>query len=312
MSHDQTFKNLLRIFFYDFLILFLPEIAANVDPKDIEFVNTEDFIDWPVGQRRAADLVARVTPHNQGPLVVLVHTEIEAEPDSDFGFRLWEYNAMLTLRFRPVVITVALLPFMIGRGIELARYVESAFGQDYIKLEYWRIPMRGLKADDYLAAGPALGAAFAALMRPGSGGTVDLKYAIANRLDQGDIDEPTQRMLVDFMKTYLILTDEEQAQYLARPTPEGDRTMAAVEQTWSERLIAQGVEQGIQEGIQEGIQQGILRGKREAVVRLAHERFGTAPVDLEERLAGLDETALDRLLVRVVRVSSVEELVADL
>jgi hypothetical protein len=264
--------------------------------RDIEFVNTEDFIDWPVGQRRAADLVARVTPHNQGPLVVLVHTEIEAEPDADFGFRLWEYNAMLTLRFRPVVITVALLPFMTGRGIKLARYVETAFGQDYIKLEYWRIPLRGLKAADYLAAGPALGAAFAALMRPGSGGTVDLKYAIANRLDQGDSDDATRRMLVDFMKTYLILTTEEQAQYEARLTPKGDRTMAAVEQTWSERLI----------------EQGVLQGKRETIVRQTRERFGTIPAGLEARLAGMDEAALDGLLVRLIHVASADELVAGL
>jgi hypothetical protein len=76
--------------------------------------------------------VARVTPHNQGPLVVFVHTEIEAEPDADFSFRLWEYNTVLTLRFHPVVTTVALLPFMTGKGIELAHYVETAFGQDYI------------------------------------------------------------------------------------------------------------------------------------------------------------------------------------
>jgi hypothetical protein len=300
MSHDQTFKSLLRSFFHDFLTLFLPEIAANVDPKDIEFVDTEDFTDWPVGPRRAADLVARVTPANQGSLVVFVHTEIESEPDADFGFRLWEYNAMLTLRFHPVVITVALLPFMTGRGIELARYVETAFGQDYIKLEYWRIPLRGLKAEDYLAAGPALGAAFAALMRPSGGGTVDLKYAIANRLDQGDIDDPTRKMLVDFLQTYLILTNEEQAQYEARLTPKGDRTMAAVEQTWSERLIAQGVEQGIQ--------QGILRGKRETIVRQARERFGTIPAGIEERLVAMDEATLDGLLVRVLHVASVDDL----
>jgi hypothetical protein len=67
-----------------------------------------------------------------------------------------------------VVITVALLPFMTGRGIELARYVETAFGQDYIKLEYWRIPLRRLKADNYLAADPSLAIALAALMRPAS------------------------------------------------------------------------------------------------------------------------------------------------
>ena len=76
--------------------------------------------------------------------------------------------------------------------------------------------------------------------------------------------------------------------------------MAAVEQTWSERLIEQ------------GIQQGMLRGKRETVIRLARERFGTTPAGLEDRLDDLDEATLDGLLVRLIQVASVDELMADL
>ena len=41
MPHDQLFKQLLETFFYDFLSIFVPDIAAGVDPESISFVPTE-------------------------------------------------------------------------------------------------------------------------------------------------------------------------------------------------------------------------------------------------------------------------------
>jgi len=54
MSHDQLFKTLLRVFFADILALFLPALAARLVPA------STTFLDVPQGQRRIADLVARV------------------------------------------------------------------------------------------------------------------------------------------------------------------------------------------------------------------------------------------------------------
>jgi len=60
VGHDQLFKQLLQAFFADFLRLFDPDTAAALDLDTVTFVNPETFTDIPQGERRTADLVARV------------------------------------------------------------------------------------------------------------------------------------------------------------------------------------------------------------------------------------------------------------
>ncbi len=80
---------------------------------------------------------------------------------------MWEYNALLTLRRRRPAISAVLLPFSGRGGVRKARYVETLFGEEYIKLEYWWIELPSLSAADYAAGASLLGVALAALMRPG-------------------------------------------------------------------------------------------------------------------------------------------------
>jgi hypothetical protein len=41
INHDQNFKELLTTFFIEFLELFLPEVAAMIDPTAITFLQQE-------------------------------------------------------------------------------------------------------------------------------------------------------------------------------------------------------------------------------------------------------------------------------
>jgi len=184
VSHDQLFKDRLRGSFYDFLTLFLPEIAAGVDPESVEFLDVQDFTDRPEGGYRVADLVARVCYRDEPPRLVIVHTEVESEPDGRFPHRLWEYNALLTLRHGPPVVPIGLLPFAVGQGVELASYTEEAFGRKYRRLDYWRISLRGLPA----------------LMRPPPGGKVELKAAIFARLRRGDLALGTRALFFNLVQ----------------------------------------------------------------------------------------------------------------
>ena len=330
MSHDQLFKDLLRGFFYEFLTLFLPEIAAGVDPESIEFMDVQDFTDRPEGGYRVADLVARVRYRDEPPRLVIVHTEVESEPDGRFPYRLWEYNALLTLRHGPPVVPIGLLPFAVGQGVELATYTEEAFGRTYRRMDYWRISLRGLPAAEYLEGGPALGAALAALMRPPPGGKVELKAAIFARLRRGDLAPGTRALFFKFVQTYLELDEAEHADFARRMAPEGDVTMETLEKTWLDREIERGVtgnapwvdrmiERGIAEhapwadrlveqGIEQGIEQGTLQGKREAVRRVVRVRFGMESAELDARLTGLDGPALDVLFDRAVVVPDLTTL----
>ena len=51
MQTDQVFKDILHAFFEDFLALFLPELAAEIEPGSITFLDPEIF----TGIRRGHD-----------------------------------------------------------------------------------------------------------------------------------------------------------------------------------------------------------------------------------------------------------------
>ncbi len=149
MAHDQTFKDVLRGFFHDFLTLFLPAIADGIDAASITFLDPQTFTDIPEGLMRTADLVAEARTFDGAPELVLLHTEVQAEQEADLAYRMWEYNALLTLRRRRPAISAVLLPFSGRGGVRKVCYVETLFGEEYIKLEYWRIELPSLLAEDY-------------------------------------------------------------------------------------------------------------------------------------------------------------------
>src|SRR2546427_576698 len=100
MPRDQLFKELLRSFFREFLELFFPAAAARLDFSRVEFLDREVFTDIPEGSRREPDLVARTYTLDGRPEIILVHVEVQAKVDRDFPYRMWEYYALLRLRFK--------------------------------------------------------------------------------------------------------------------------------------------------------------------------------------------------------------------
>jgi hypothetical protein len=76
-SHDQLVKEILRVFFADFLSLVLPGTARRLRLGKQELLDKELFTDWPRGKRREVDLLARIPVRGTGKGPVLVHVEIE-------------------------------------------------------------------------------------------------------------------------------------------------------------------------------------------------------------------------------------------
>jgi len=312
MGHDQLFKDLLKAFFYDFLTLFLPAVAAGIDPDSITFLDPQTFTDLPQGYLRLADLVADIQASGGQFGMVLVHTEVQGELEAAFGYRMWEYNSLLRLRHRKPAISIALLPFLDAGEVRLVAYNETLFGQEYHLLDYWQVGLRGLSADDYLVATPILAPILASLMRPEGLGRVELKVAIAERLRASGLDDARLFLAVNFMETYLELDELEQIAYRARLQTEGTGTMEATKLTWADKILLQGIERGREEGIGRGREEGELMAKRAVAMRLARSRFGDLPADLETWLARADSDSLDVALDQLLRAESAAALLTAL
>jgi hypothetical protein len=194
------------------------------------------------------------------------------------------------------VISVELAPFAHTGTVELKRYTQTLFGQEYVCLEYWRIPLGALSADSYLTAEPVLGAALAALMRVQSGDRVDLRLASLERIAHSGLDEARQYLLVNFVETYLTLNEEERPAYERRLAQGGHMTVQALEMTWGERLR------------EEGREAGALSAKREMLLDVLRIRFGEVPEALAATIAQADDVWLSRTLHRAIVATGLEEL----
>jgi hypothetical protein len=59
IDHDRLFKELIETFFFDFVDLFLPEAAQDLDRDSINFLDKELFADVTSGESHEVDLVVK-------------------------------------------------------------------------------------------------------------------------------------------------------------------------------------------------------------------------------------------------------------
>ena len=104
IDHDQLFKQLLNAFFLEFLDLFAPELASNIDRDRLKFLPQEYFTDLIEGERRAMDLVVRISLRRRpnapgvGKVSVIIDLEHQSSTDAALDFqRMDELTAWLDL-----------------------------------------------------------------------------------------------------------------------------------------------------------------------------------------------------------------------
>jgi hypothetical protein len=111
MDHDRLFKELLSVFFFDFVDLFLPDVSAYID-KDFGFhpMNSELLNDERPGAIRSVDLLMRVKFRGE-ETCFLIHVENQASARSDFPKRMFDYFTRLLEIHQLPVYPVALFSY---------------------------------------------------------------------------------------------------------------------------------------------------------------------------------------------------------
>ena len=74
ISHDMLFKELLSMFFFEFVDLFLPQMGEYLDRSEIKFLPQEYFTDNKTGGRRAIDILVKVKFRGEDTCF-LIHVE---------------------------------------------------------------------------------------------------------------------------------------------------------------------------------------------------------------------------------------------
>ncbi len=319
MRHDQLAKTLISTFFADFLRLTLADTASRLRLGEAVFVDKEIFTDWPDGERRELDLLARI-PVEQEEMSLLVHVEIESRASGAMKKRLWWYYMQIRLHYRLLVLPI-LVNLRGGRpGVELLTMEEGFESLSTGMFRFRALGLSGCRAADWLLRPEPVAWAFAALMDPGEWSRAELKVECLRRVQQGGVAGFGKEVLVNWIETYVQLSGEDALEYRRLLALKRNKEIRHMDQTWLGKAEARGFEkgkaQGLEKGLRKGRSEGKAEGKAEAVDQMRRmvlgrieQRFGAVPDPVQAKVRTISSIeTLVKLLEKLPSLQSVEDV----
>ncbi len=285
IDHDRLFKELLTTFFADFIELFIPSMAAYLDSSSLVFLEKEIFTDVTAGDVHEADLVVKAR-FKDSDSFFLVHTESQAQPQSEFGMRLFRYFARLHEKFALPIYPVALFSFDSPKSNYPSVYEVSFPDLEVLRFRYAVIQLNQLDWRNFLGLNNPVAAALMSKMRIAPKDRPHVKLECLRMLTTLKLDRARVRMISGFIDTYLQLTAAETKLYSAEIGTLDDQQQEKVME-----IVTSWMKEGIKQGREEGRQEGAAT----LMSRL-----------LQRRLGPLEPSALDS--VKKLSLEQLEEL----
>lgn len=289
IDHDRLFKELLQQFFLEFLALFAPTLAEAVEPESVSFLDKEVFADLAGGERREADVVARVRLRGAGEAFLIVHVEHQSKAQTDFARRMFFYFARFHEKYGLPVYPIALFSYDAPARPEPSEYRVAAVGKEVLRFDFTVVQLNRLRWRDYLKSENPVASALMARMSVAPEDRPKVKWECLRLLATLRVTPAKMHFLSGFIDTYLRLSAAEleifQRDLEAAAPSEREEVMEMVT-SWME----EGIERGIEQGIEQGIAQGIEHGEEAIILRQLRRRFGTLTEPLEARIRSLQRT----------------------
>ena len=304
-KYDESWKEVIEIFFPQFLGFFFPQIAEEIDfTKEITFLDKElaKISKKGLGGRRV-DTLVRVYRKDGEEQWLLIHIEVQGyvQKPLEFECRMYVYNYRIFDRYDRNVIGLAVLTDEI-RSFRPGAY-RFEFGDFRLEMVF---PV--VKLLDYLerweelkrSANPFSVVVMAHLQSQKTRGKVrerfEWKLRLTRMLYERGYDKDTVLGLYRFIDWVLALPEGLEALVHEEIVKE-EEAMAMAYITTAERI-----------GMKKGLQQGLLEEAREMVLEALEERFGGVSPDLSERIREMGDRKVLRKLHRLaVRAGSLEE-----
>jgi hypothetical protein len=302
-DYDSPWKEALAHYLPDALALFFPEVSAQIDwargytllDKELQQVTR----DADLG-RRLADTLVQVWRREGTDAWVLIHIEVQGQPEQDFARRMFVYYYRIFDRFERSIMSVAVL------GDEHADWRPARFAHALwgctLELRYPVVKLLDWRArEDELAASanPFAVVVRAHLAAQETRGAVEArqraKVALIRGLYQRGYERAQILELIRLIDWFVALPEEQElVVHRALEAIQEEQKMAYV--TSFERR---------------GRAEGMLEGQRATLLRVIRARFGAVPDTLEKRIATADRERLDQLTDRVSTAASLDELLTD-
>jgi hypothetical protein len=181
--------------------------------------------------------------------------------------------------------------------VQWAEHTEYFLAEEIARFRFLGFGLSGAEAETYLAKPSPLAAALAALMRPKALSRPALKVACLNQIGRAKLDPAREFLLVNCVETYLALSGGEAEEYNRLLEEEPAREAKHMQDTWADRIRA------------EGERVGELRGEAKSILRILAKRgIAVSDAERERILACTDAETLAAWLERALTAKVCAEL----
>jgi predicted transposase YdaD len=283
----------------EFLELFFPQVITYLERESLEFLDKEIFTDVTAGEQYEADLVVKAKFREQESFF-LIHVENQANPQTDFGRRMFRYFARLYEKFALPIYPVAIFSYDAPRTPQPNIYRVQFPDKVVLEFNYAVIQLNRLNWREFLQHQNPVASALMAKMNIASEDRPRVKLECLRLLATLQLDPARMKLISGFIDTYLSLNAAEEELFRVQI----DR-ISSVEQEVVMEIVTSWMQQGLQQGLQQGRQEEALA----LIMRQLPRRVGTITIELQERIQQLSLTQLENLAEALLDFSASADLV---
>ena len=256
--HDYLFKELLSEFSHDFLQLFVPELAAQLEPGSLILRDKEHYPGLKRTSGRVSDLLLEARIRHQHAVIVLL-LEHESQSRTGFPYRLFDYFARLLDGKKRLVYPIVVYSYSRPRKRASQQLRLRVVDLEVIRFSYRVVQLNQLLWRDFLHCPNPTAAALMARMQIAHSDRPRVKAECLRLLTTLHLDPRKSGLIAKFVDSYLELDDREEAIFDQQLEEWGATVKQEVQQyvtTWERRALQRGLQQGLAEGIN-----AVLAGK---------------------------------------------------
>lgn len=299
-DHDRLFKELLSTFFVDFLDLFLPQVACQIERDSVRFLPQEYFADLTTGEKKIIDLLAEVKILGQDA-VILIHVEAQSSSDADFAQRMFFYFARLYQKYGHRIYPIVVFSFDEPFREEPCTHCVEFAGLKVLEFNFTPIQLNRLHWRDYLSQSNPVAAALMAKMQIAPNDRPRVKAECLRLLATLRLDLARVQLISGFVDTYLRLNVREEGMFQAEIGK-----LEESEQVGVMQIVTSWMEQGIEQGIERGAEQEA----RSLILRQLTRRIGDVSPEVRSQVQSLSLKQLESLGEALLDFSEPDDLVS--
>ncbi len=301
-QYDSPWKEILELYFRQFLAFFFPDIERDIDwSRGYQSLDKElpQFERDATTGGRYADKLTRVWRRNGEERLVFIHVEVQGTPDPSFPVRMYIYNYRIFDRHQQSVVSLAILAdetpsWRPDRHVEELWGCRAGLWFPIVKLWDYNGRWSELEASDNPFATVVMAHLKTKATRNDDEARYRWKLYLVRQLYERGHERRDVIALFRFIDWLMVL-----------PKPLAQRFRTEQEQLETEKNMryVTSVERLAEE-------EGLLRGQISLLKRQLKRRYRQLPAWVEERLGKASREELESWAERVLDAESLDEVFA--